>query len=305
MRTTDDVAPSLTFGPWPNNEKKARAVLAALGPAGDMAVSQGRLLLHGDLDGDVPCRARVVRDSVTGKPVGVVGFRRLPGLLEEHQVWVHVEIVPWLRGRGLGSAALAHLTRMMSDMGLSPWGNAVTGSPAHRWMTDRGFHHQRRIRTFRVRPQAVAPVEHGYAMEWHEGPAWAPDDVKQAWWDWTDARNWPHPTPPTPMSQERRGFHGASYSPLVAARRPDGTIAGVGFLDEFPSDDSDLSGGPVDPADPDGRSIVAALLAACAEHLSVRSLLLELGDDEGDDVVAFVADHAVDVLDDKVACARL
>ncbi|MEU3354612.1 hypothetical protein [Streptomyces sp. NPDC037389] len=305
MRTTDDVLSSLTFEPWPDEEGEASAVLAALGPAGDMTMSQGRILLRGDQGGDDPCRARVIRDSATGELAGVVGFRQFPSLLDERLVWTYVEIVPRLRGRGRGSAALAYMTRMMSGMGLRPWGKAVTGSPAHRWMADRGFRHQHRTRTFRVRPQAIGPVEHGYAIEWHEGPTWSPDDVMQAWWDFLDARVWPHPTPPTPMSRERRAYYCESWAPLVAARRLDGTIAGIGFLDEFPGDDGDLSGGPVDPSAPEGRSIVAALLAACAEHLpGVRTLLLELSDSDGEDVVSFIADHAVDVLDDTVACTR-
>ncbi|MCF3101766.1 hypothetical protein IPZ58_09240 [Streptomyces roseoverticillatus] len=304
MRTTDDVVSSLTFEPWPDGEGEASVVPAALGPAADTAMSQGRRVLGREEDGDALRRARVIRDSATGEPAGVAGFRRFPGLPEDRLVWTYVEIVPRLRERGLGSAALAHVTRLMSEMGLSPWGKAATGSPGHRWMAGRGFLRQRRNRTFRVRPRAIGPVEHGYAIEWHEGPTWAPDDVMQAWWDSLDARDWPRPTPPTPLSEERRAFYCEGYSPLVAARRPDGTVAGIGFLDEFPGDDGDFSGGPVDPSDPEGRVIMAALLAACAEHLPVRSLLLELSDSDGEDVVSFVADHAVDVLNDMVVCAR-
>ncbi|MFH8786805.1 hypothetical protein [Streptomyces roseoverticillatus] len=304
MRTTDDVVPSLTFEPWPDDEGEASVALAALGPAADLAMSQGRMVLGREEDGDVVCRARVIRDSFTGELAGVAGFRRFPGLPEARLVWTYVEIVPRLRERGLGSAALAYVARLTSGMGLSPWGKAVTGSPGHRWMTGRGFPRQRRNRTFRVCPRTIGPVEHGYAIEWYEGPTWSPDDVMQAWWDFLDARDWPHPTSPTPMNEERRAFYCESYSPLVAARRPGGTVAGIGFLDEFPGDDGDFSGGPVDPSDPEGRAIVAALLAACAEHLPVQSLLLELSDSDGEDVVSFVADHAVDVLNDMVVCAR-
>ncbi len=300
MSGTADALP-LTFEPW--SRATADAVLGALDSAVHWSVAQGRHLLGPDEDGVAFRRARLVRAAATGEPVGFVVVRRTND--DPHWLWAHTEIVPEYRGRGLGAAALAHMSELVAGTHRGMRGKAVTGSAEHRWMTAHGFRRAQRHRTFRVRPGALGPVSHGYALEWFDGATGpVPDDAVRAWGDFLDATNWWHTPERTPLEQLRPYIDDRSDAPFVTARRPDGAVAGVAFLDDpFHGSDLDFSGGAVDPADPDARTIAAALLRLCGERLPEHDLLLELGDIHGE-TVALAEDIAAAVEDDAVFCER-
>ncbi|GHF53094.1 hypothetical protein GCM10010218_38170 [Streptomyces mashuensis] len=184
-------------------------------------------------------------------------------------------------------------------------GSAAHGSPAHRWMLSRDFRQVNRYRTLRLPREPIPVAGRGCSMEWHERTADAPDDVLQAWLDFQDARGRRLHVVEKETVEGLRARCSSWYSPFAVARRDGGTVAGVALLDDvLCGDDLEVDGGPVDPADPEGDTLVAALLSLCYAKLPSCTFYMELGDEDGERVRAFVESVATAVDFDNVICER-